>query len=197
MLDMVSAFGDESFHESADRGVYVLAAALIDAGDREQARELLQGLRGRRRTPKLHWHEMDHSERRHAAKRLAELDSLHLVVLAAPVAHRRQERARALCLAQLVCELHGAGIEQLYLESRAPNLNTADVRTVAGIRQSRLPKGTRFRVEHVPGPQMVELWAADIVAGICRAAQQTSTTQDLELRDVLAERIYDVHITGP
>lgn len=190
----LAAWGDESFHEHPERGVYVLAAAVLPDDDREHARQVLLRLRGRRRTPKLHFHEMDRAEQRQAAKSLADLDGLHVVVLAAPVPPRRQERARAQCLTRLVTELHSYDVDTLYLEARAPELNTADVRTVAGARQSLLPAPSRFRVEHRHGAEAVELWAADIVAGVCRAAHDGRRP---ELREALAERIYDIHIAGP
>jgi hypothetical protein len=136
-----SAWGDESFKEDADHGVYVLAAAVLEEHEREAAREILLGLRGRRRVPKLHWYEMDQAEQHHAAKALADLESLNIVVIAAPVPPRRQERARVKCLERLVPELASFDVETLYLEGRQPSLNKRDERTVSWIRQHRLPKG--------------------------------------------------------
>lgn len=184
------AWGDESFSEHATGGFYVLASVVFAPELLAEIRRVLTGMRGARRTQKLHFNEMDPAQQRRAAKQLADLEGLHVVVIGAPVPRRRQERARAMCLRSLVCELHGLGVDTLYLEGREPELNQRDVRTVAGVRQSLLPKGTRFRVEHCPGGLEPLLWAADIVAGACRSAEQGLT----ECRQLLDERIYDLRV---
>ncbi|MGC7095873.1 hypothetical protein ACPZ19_14470 [Amycolatopsis lurida] len=103
------AFVDESFHEVDGAGFYVLAAAMMPAARHDEIRTLLLTLRGNRRTGKLHWNEMDSAQRLDAAKRVADIDELHVVTVGTPVPRRRQERARARCLHRLVTELHGAG----------------------------------------------------------------------------------------
>ncbi len=72
----------------------------------------------------------------------------HDTTVGSPVHQRRQERARAYCLHQLVLELHGFGVEQLFMEARQPTLNTRDVTTMQHARYT-LPKGTRFRIDHL------------------------------------------------
>lgn len=132
---------------------------------------------------------MEQAEQQHAAKALADLESLNIVI-AAPVPPRRQERARVECLEHLVPELRSFEVDTLYLEACQPSLNKRDERTVARIRQHYLPKGARFRVTHVRGADAVELWNADVVAGVCRAAHEGRP----ELREILADRIYDIDI---
>lgn len=163
------AYADESFRESRAGGYYVVAAAVFEQGGHDLAREVLDSLRGRRRSAggKLHWNEMDAAEQRAAVKQLAALEALHLVVVGGPVPHRRQERARARCVRTLVLELHGYGVERLLMEGRTTALNARDVRAVQGARYE-LPKGSRFTIEHVPGPAEPLLWAADVVAGAVR-----------------------------
>lgn len=187
---MRCAYGDESFHEDPLRGFYVLAAAVFEPHALDEARELLLNMRDHHRVPKLHWTKMDDAEQLRTTKQLAELDGLHVVVVGSPVPQRQQERARALCLTRLVTELHTFEVDTLILEGRENELNRRDTRTVAGARQSLLGKEARFRVEHSPGALQPLLWAADVVAGACRAEQEGRS----EYRRALDERIYDIHL---
>ncbi|WP_235998903.1 hypothetical protein [Qaidamihabitans albus] len=75
----------------------------------------LRAVYGVNRGGKLHWSDMDSQQQRNAAKRIRELDGLHLVAVAAPVPRRRQERARAKALHCLTLELHGYGVERLVM----------------------------------------------------------------------------------
>ncbi|MFF5939001.1 hypothetical protein [Streptomyces sp. NPDC012508] len=112
---------------------------------------------------------MDHKQRRDAAQLVAAQNGLHVVVIGTPVPKRKQERARNKSLTSLIVELHGFGVDQLYIEAREPALNDRDIRTVAQARQTRLPKGTRVHADHVPGSTEPLLWISDIVAGAVRA----------------------------
>ncbi|SFT71368.1 hypothetical protein SAMN04487904_106144 [Actinopolyspora lacussalsi subsp. righensis] len=183
------AYGDESFHEDQESGFYVLATVVFDNHNIEdEARDCFRAMRGPRSVAKLHWNEMDRSQQRRVAKRLADFDGLHVVVTGEPVPRRRQERARSQCLKHLIYELHGYGVRHLILEAREEELNHADSRTTAGVRQSDLPKGSQLRIDHVHGANEPLLWAADVVAGSCRAAREGKP----EPRSVLAERIYEI-----
>lgn len=173
---------DESFREGDRSGFYVLAAAVFET-DHDQAREAMRTLRGRRRTAKLHWHEMDERDR-HAAASTAVSLGAYLVAIGAPVPPRSQERARRIVLRRLVTELHGLGIAEITAESRGSVLDRRDVELVRSVRYD-LPKGTKIRLEHVRGETEPLLWVADIVAGAVRAARQGATSY----RDVLADRL--------
>jgi hypothetical protein len=184
------AFADESFREAAAGGFYVVAAAVFKLGGHEMAREVMRELYGRRRRGgKLHWNQMEQAEQRAVVKTLAELDALHVVAVGGPVPPRRQERARAMCLHRLVVELHGYGVEHLLMEGRTEQLNIRDVRTVQGARYT-LAKGTRFVIEHRPGPLEPLLWAADVVAGAVRQHREG----DPECRAMLAQCLYEVEV---
>jgi hypothetical protein len=184
------AFADESFRESDAGGFYVVAAAVFEPGGHEVAREVMQELYGRgRRGGKLHWNQMEQAEQRAVVKTVAGLDALHVVAVGGPVPPRRQERARAMCLHRLVVELHGYDVEHLLMEGRTERLNTQDVRTVQGARFT-LAKGTRFVIEHMPGPQEPLLWAADVVAGAVRQHREG----DPECRAVLEQCLYEVEV---
>lgn len=164
------AFADESFREDPTEGCYVLATAVLEQKSLQPARELMQRLLGSRRTSKLHWHEMDRLQQKDAAYSVAGIEGFHVVAVGVPVPRRRQERARAACLAALVSELHGRGVEHLLIEARAAKLNRRDITTVQGARFT-LPQGSNFRVDHLPGSAEPLLWIADIVAGTVRASR--------------------------
>lgn len=183
------AFADESFREDPIEGFYVLAAAVLEVRAQQPTRELMRRLLGSRRATKLHWHEMDRLQQKDAAHRVAGIEGFHVVAVGTPVPRRRQERARAACLTALVGELHGFGVQHLLIEARAPDLNRRDVATVQGARFA-LPKGSRFRVDHIPGSTEPLLWVADVVAGVVRASRQGSPVQ-LEL---LGERVHVLEV---
>lgn len=185
------AFADESFKEATAGGYYVLAAAMFEPANEDEVREVLQRLRGpRRHAGKLHWNEMNEPQQHRAAKEIGSLEGFHVVAVGAPVPHKRQERARAMCLSTLVSELHSYGAERLIMERRSQELNARDVRTVTGARY-QLPKGTPFRVEHVAGPDEPLLWAADVVAGAVRASREDEWAP---FRAVLEHCVYEVSV---
>lgn len=183
------AYADESFREHPTEGFYVFAAVVVALDVEEPARELLRGLRGTRGISKVHWNEMDRGEQKDAAQRVARVGGFHVVTVGSPVPQRRQERARAACIKALVPELHGFGVEEMLIEARAPVLNRRDVLTVQGARFA-LPKGNRFRVEHVLGSVEPLLWAADIAAGAVGANLQGERVH-LELLD---DRVYVLEV---
>ncbi|MGW7532551.1 hypothetical protein [Amycolatopsis sp. NPDC054798] len=166
-MSELQAFADESFHENDGGGFYVFAAAVLPVDRHSDLREVMLGLRGSR-TGKLHWQVLTDAQRHEAAKRVADFDELHLVAVGTPVPLRRQERGRALCLQRLVSDLHNIGVAHLIAEGRTTALNARDIRAVQQARYA-LPKGARFRIDHVPGTAEPLLWVADIVAGAVRA----------------------------
>ncbi|MFJ4672681.1 hypothetical protein [Kitasatospora purpeofusca] len=168
-----TAWSDESFQEKESAGFYIMAAAVIEPDAAQRAREAMLDLRGAghgKRHHKLHWTEMDHRQRAEASRTIAALGGLHLVAIGSPVPPRRQERARAKCLSELVAQLHDFKVDCLYLEAREQVLNRRDVRTVTNARHA-LPKGSTLRIEHVHGGSEPLLWVADVVAGACRFEQ--------------------------
>lgn len=169
MVELV-AYVDESFHEHPTAGFYVLAAAVFDV-DSEDARQVMRGLRGGRRTDKLHWNEMDARQQTTAAHTVAKLRGVHLVTIGTPVPRKKQERARRTSLRRLVYELHALGVTQIMMEARQDQLDRNDVQLVADTRFD-LPKGTQLRVDHQRGAAEPLFWVADIVAGAIRAERE-------------------------
>jgi uncharacterized protein DUF3800 len=187
--DPSQAFVDESFHEAPTGGFYVLAAAMFNPNSYELVRATMRAILGKPNISKLHWNEMDAQQRRNAVKTVAGIDGFYVVTIGTPVPYRRQERARARCLRQLVLELHSYGVTHLLVESRTRQLNTRDVATVAGTR-FQLPKGTPFRVDHWAGADEPLFWAADIVAGAVRAHREGQG----RYRALLEECVYEVEV---
>ncbi|WP_327299898.1 hypothetical protein [Streptomyces sp. NBC_01197] len=186
-VDTLSAWSDESFQERDSAGFYIIAAAVIEPAVIDKAREAMLQRRGRRQTTKSHWTEMDDRERRLAADAVATLGGLHVVAVGSPVPVRRQERARRACLSELVTQLHGFRVGHLYMEAREPQLNARDIATLQHARRYALPKGTDFRIDHVPGGTEPLLWIADIVAGACRAEQLGRAAYREALGDVVLD----------
>ncbi|MFG3207952.1 hypothetical protein [Streptomyces sp. NPDC048192] len=181
-----TAWSDESFQEHDDTGFYIIAAAVIPDDARDQVREEMLRLQARHASTKVHWTKADTAQRDQLARAVAALDGLHVVAVGAPVRPRRQERARAHCLNLLVCELHGFGVEHLFMEARDPVLNARDVATVQQARYA-LPKDAVFRLDHLPGTAEPLLWVADIVAGAVRAEK----LGEPRYREILGERVID------
>jgi hypothetical protein len=181
-----TAWSDESFQEHDDTGFYIIAAAVIPDDARDQVREQMLYLQARHASTKVHWTKADTAQRDQLAHAVAALDGLHIVAVGAPVRPRRQERARAHCLNLLVCELHGFGVEHLFIEARDPVLNARDIATVQQARYA-LPKDAVFRLDHLPGTAEPLLWVADIVAGAVRAEK----LGEPRYREILGERVID------
>ncbi|MQA83586.1 MAG: DUF3800 domain-containing protein [Streptosporangiales bacterium] len=111
------AYVDESMRIRADGSdVFVLAAALIPAGECEEIREEMRQLllRGQRQ---LHWRLEGSVRRRKIVKQIASLDVQHRVVVGSPLPPRRQERARRVCLERLLWELDRESVESVWLEA--------------------------------------------------------------------------------
>ncbi|WP_147430241.1 hypothetical protein [Frondihabitans australicus] len=110
---------------------YLLGAALTDTGAAELARDRLRALSPSR--PKLHWRDLDSRHRERSIEVIASLGVDLVIVSAAPLDGRKQERARALCLERLTWEVGQRGVRDLILEARTLSLNARDRRTIASL----------------------------------------------------------------
>jgi hypothetical protein len=171
-MQPLEAFVDESYDDRSVPGFYVLAAALLPADRHAELREAMLAVRARGRTSKLHWYAMEQQEKLDVAKRIGDFREMHIVTVGTPVLQQKQERGRALCLRQLVMELHSAGVTRLVAEGRQSGLDARDVDTVRRTRQHMLPKGAAIRIEHQRGALEPLLWISDMVAGAVRARMQ-------------------------
>lgn len=167
------AYVDESVRQRRDgSGIYVLAAAMLDAETADDVRQSLLGL-WRRRRP-LHWRLEEPADQRKAVAAVAQLDSLHLIVIGLRLDLKRQERGRRQCLKELLWMLQDHGVERVWSDSRTPTLNRRDLELVHALRmQGLIPQ--RLRVEFAKPfngqDGEVLLWLPDVVAGAAGIAQ--------------------------
>jgi hypothetical protein len=148
----VQAFVDES-----ERGLYLVAAVLLDSSDIERGRRVLRELRkpGQRR---VHFAKESDSRRRTILSALARL----------PIRVRLYEcggapvPARATCLAALVDDLGDLGADRLVIEKLDTQVR-ADVATIRG-RLAAAPVDPPLVYQHLRAYEEPLLWAADAVA---------------------------------
>lgn len=164
MICPLHAWGDESIRSHGlDAPASLLGASIVDTDDVDATRDALRMLhRGSR---KLHWRDLDGTRRDRVAAAIASLRARHLTVVGSPMALRRQERARALCLRRLLCDLHGRGVSSLTLEARPRELMRRDLRLVDGLRAQQAIPPT-FLVTHQLPDQEAMLWIPDQVLGM-------------------------------
>lgn len=157
------AWVDESMRAvNVAEPLYMLGAAIADPSSCESVRDDLRALR--KRGPKLHWREMDNAAKKQSMDLLGQIDAAHIVVVAAPMDPRRQERARAKCMERLLAELGDLGVSTAFLESRTQSLNTRDMRLIDKLRGSRaMPRSLRVDIE-LPSAEPM-LWIPDQILG--------------------------------
>ena len=128
------AWGDESARTvGLETPAYLLGAVVADPAACQTFRDRMRELQTTR--SKLHWHELDAKHRDLVIAAVADFDLYHVVVIGTPMNHRKQERARALCLERLARELDEQHeVSQLILESRPQSLIRRDRRTIDALR---------------------------------------------------------------
>jgi hypothetical protein len=181
------AYVDESMRQRRDgSGLYVLAAAVLPVEDVHEVRQIARSLgRGARR---FHWRDAMDADRRKAAATVGELAAVHLVVVGVGLNNRRQERGRRQCMTQLLWELSGAGVGQVWFDTRRPAQNVKDIKLVHGLRSRRWIE-KELRVEFVSAAAEPLVWLPDIVAGAVSAARGEGDEQYLRpLESLLTER---------
>lgn len=114
---------------------------------------------------KLHWRELDPRHRRRAIDVLTGFRAQFVVVIAAPMDPRKQERARSICLERLAWELQQQEVAQVSLEARSNSLMRKDDQTIEHLRGRRVIDSS-LRLEHrLPSTEPM-VWAADLVLGL-------------------------------
>lgn len=190
-----AAWIDESMRQRPGRcGVYVLAAAVIRTGDvdsvRFDAARLAPTPRGR-----VHYRDATNDERRKLIQAVASMTTaMHVVVMGAGMDNSRQERARSLCMEQLLWQLDERGVEHVSIEARTASLNAKDTATISHLKRRRIITG-RLKADFVRphGPQGDPLlWLPDIVAGAVSSAH--GSTVDEHLLAPLALRIDEISL---
>lgn len=175
----ITAFVDESVRMTATPPTYLMAATIpMSDGQLEAFEGLFR--RGQR---KLHWRDMPPALRRKSVRAIAEMDHLTTIVAAAPLDGRKQERARAKCLAALLPALEGLDVSDAVIESR--NDRKADLRDVeTAERMRRAGTIASIRVRHA-GVEEHGLWLPDQVLGaygtaLCGIAEAEAWREDWE-----------------
>jgi hypothetical protein len=158
------AWIDESVRlDGAEPPMYILGGPLA-APDR--ADELRRALRALHVGPsKLHWRELDRRSRLRVIDVVRDLSVRYVVVTAAPVEAKRQERARALCLERLCWTLdRDHGVSLATLEARPPVQMGRDLDLINAFR-GRGALSAALRLTHGQPSDEPMLWLADIVVG--------------------------------
>ena len=166
-------------HVDGDAGLYILAAVVCDAAGCDPIRDTMRSLLDDQQ-PKLHWNAESPERREKIIGAVAQIDMVAVVVIGSPLAKKKQERARAVCMEALVLHLAGMDVTHVLLEERTPSLNARDLRLIDSIRGKKLiPTQMRINV----GRPSVEpmLWVPDIVAGAVGADRVRGNPQYLDL----------------
>lgn len=163
VLVPLHAYVDES--SLPELRTYVLVAVVIPTNDLDEVRAKMRELL--LRPGKLHWHTESPARRRKIVASVAEFDHLNVVVIASPTG-TNQERARRLCLRELLVTLEGLGVTQVWMEARQARLNQGDTKTIGGFRNQRLI-GRALRVDFLRPLGEPALWLPDTIAGAVTA----------------------------
>ena len=177
-----AAWLDESMRQRPDRsGIYVLAAAVIQTGEVEMVRFDAARLAPTPRA-RVHYRDATDGERRKMVQAVASMTAaVHVVVMGTGMDSSRQERARRLCMEQILWQLDQAGVEHASIETRTASLNAKDTAAIAQFKRRRIISG-RIKIDFVRpyGPQSDPLlWLPDIVAGAVSSAHGSAHGQQL------------------
>lgn len=139
-----------------------------------------------RKQKRLHWRDEEAARRDKIITVLASVDMAAVVVVGMPVAKAKQERARRLCMEELLPRLDQMGVARVWLESRTQTLNRADEKMVLALRGRRLIS-RELRVEVARPLEEPMLWIPDVVAGAVGAARDGDPRWLDALREVVTE----------
>lgn len=147
-----------------DEGTYILASVVCDPSGCDPVREALRSLlQGRQR--RLHWRDESGPRRTKIAVAISAMDLAAVVVVGVPMANRRQERARRICMETLLPTLEQEyGVSQVFLEARTQSLIRKDHEQVANLVGKKLITST-LRVDNARPLEEPMPWVPDAVAG--------------------------------
>lgn len=163
--------------------MYLLGASIAEAEDGE-ASVLLR--RHAPRNGKLHWRDLGVDGKTKVRELIPRLGLRHVVVIAAPLAASRQERARGRCFERLLWELSRRSVSSVIVEARSPQQDRTDLKRVDGLRARAVIPRT-MRVSWVPGVKEAMLWAPDIVIGALGDAHVAGVDVPAGLRETVTE----------
>jgi hypothetical protein len=159
---------DES-GRTAEPGLYVLAAVVVHAEQAEDVREVLRSGRRHQHRP-FHWRMEEHDDQEAMAKLVGTIDLVSVVAVATPVDKHRTERARRLCMTQLLWELLRRNVTDVLFESRRPAQDREDQAHILHATQAQhLEPGLVYAFDHARNEPL--LWLPDLVAGAVNRAR--------------------------
>jgi hypothetical protein len=172
-----------------DRGRYILASVVCDPSGCDPVRQALRGLlQGRQR--RLHWRDETGPRRTKIAATIGAVDMAAVVVVGVPMANRRQERARRLCMETLLPTLEqDYGVSRVFLEARTQTLTRKDREHVANLVGKRLITPA-LRVDSARPLEEPMLWIPDAVAGAVGADRLGNP----EWLDIIRHKVTEVAI---
>lgn len=158
------AFVDESMRQVDSATMcYFMAAAVLPEKDCEAVRETLRPL-ARRAPKRIHWHDEEDDAKELIVKTILAVRVESVVVVCAMIDHRKQERARQQVLKHLLYELDRRAVSHALLESRFPERDRFDLKSIGGFRNGGYLT-RRLVVAHGKPLQEPLLWVPDAVAG--------------------------------
>ena len=143
----------------ADPPAYLLAATVFTS---ETGLERLERVKPKS-AAKLHWREMTDAPKRASLEAIAGIEQATVLVAAAPLPRRKQERARRKCLEALLPELEARGVGKLVLEARDESKNGKDIELLMSLRRKGGVKV--IDVVHMRADDEPRLWLPDQVLG--------------------------------
>lgn len=182
------AWVDESMrNDPGKEPLYLLGAVFADPQACDEPREKLRDLLPS--GPKLHWHALDGDDetKRRSIETIASFGMTHMVVVAAPLQPKKQERARAKCLERLSWELADKGVSCMFLESRSDSENQKDLNLVEKMRGTQsFPRTVRVEIALPTAEPM--LWVPDQVLGAL-GAEERGDSQYVDLLGSFVQRV--------
>lgn len=153
-----------------DRGSYILASVVSDPNRCGPVRDALRALlQGRQR--RLHWRDETAPRRTKIAAAISAMGVTAVVVVGVPMANRRQERARRICMETLLPTLErDYRVSRVLMEARTQNLIRKDREQVANLVGKKLITPA-LRVGSARPLEEPMLWIPDAVAGAVGAAR--------------------------
>ena len=158
---MSLAFADESVRIISIQPMYLLGATIFEDEFDSNIGKLCELKKPS--APKLHWREMGRSAQALSLQVIAGANAVTVVIIAAPVNPRKQERARRKCMEALLPILEKDGIDELIMESRNDVLDARDREMVSAMKAKGLLNS--IMVNHRRGETDPRLWFPDLVLG--------------------------------
>lgn len=160
----MNAYVDESIRASPS-GLYLVAVAVVPPDDVTQARRRLRSAIPRRQ-PRFHWRDEALPRRTAMLEMIAELGITALAYATATPG--RQDRARALCIEEMLWGLKELGASRVVFESRQARNDRKDARTIEQAKRAgRASPALEYDFRRPQEEPL--LWVPDALAGVASA----------------------------